>query len=152
MQYHAIPCNSMQYHAIQCNTIQYHASLITADGVYHCPMGSIRPFLLSQSVHFNDFSPLKVTRYDYESILWQNSNMWLRLDSKVIPWGIIGEKTLTHVSRPCSNLVHYLLSIRRLLGKMKCCPQSNIQKRQLNIEKTLIIFTRPLPQKGSSLR
>ena len=41
MQYHAIICNTMQYHAIQCNTMQYHASLITADGAYHCPVGSI---------------------------------------------------------------------------------------------------------------
>ena len=44
MQYHAIPCNTsntMQYSAIQCNTMQYHASLITADGAYHCPVGSI---------------------------------------------------------------------------------------------------------------
>ena len=31
----------MQYHAKQCNTMQYHASLITADGAYHCPVGSI---------------------------------------------------------------------------------------------------------------
>merc|ERR1712218_599530 len=31
----------MQYYAIQCNTMQYHASLITADGAYHCPVGSI---------------------------------------------------------------------------------------------------------------
>ena len=36
---------AMQYHAIPCNTRQYHASLITADGAYHCPVGSIRPFL-----------------------------------------------------------------------------------------------------------
>merc|ERR1711893_537914 len=41
MQYHAIPCNTMQYHAISCNTMQYHASFITADGAYHCPVGSI---------------------------------------------------------------------------------------------------------------
>merc|ERR1712092_16163 len=41
MQYHAIPCNTMQYHAIQCNTMQYHELLITADGAYHCPVGSI---------------------------------------------------------------------------------------------------------------
>ena len=40
----AIPCNTMQYHAIPSNTIQYHASLTTADGAYHCPVGSIRPF------------------------------------------------------------------------------------------------------------
>ena len=44
MPYHAIPCNTMQYYAIQCNTMQYHASLITADGAYHCPLGSIWPF------------------------------------------------------------------------------------------------------------
>merc|ERR1711978_207480 len=41
MQYNAIPCNTMQYHAIPCNTMQYHASLITADGAYHCPVGSL---------------------------------------------------------------------------------------------------------------
>merc|ERR1711983_290827 len=41
MQYHAIPCNTMQYNAISCNTMQYHVSLITADGAYHCPVGSI---------------------------------------------------------------------------------------------------------------
>ena len=54
MQYHAIPCNTVQYHAIPCipcktmqynaipcNTMQYHASLITADGAHHCPVGSI---------------------------------------------------------------------------------------------------------------
>ena len=31
----------MQNYAIQCNTMQYHASLISADGAYHCPVGSI---------------------------------------------------------------------------------------------------------------
>ena len=41
IQYHAIPGNTMQYNAIPCNAMQYHASLITADGVYHCPVGSI---------------------------------------------------------------------------------------------------------------
>merc|ERR1711873_25048 len=41
MQYHAISCNTMQYHAIQCKTMQYPALLITADGAYHCPVGSI---------------------------------------------------------------------------------------------------------------
>ena len=41
MQYHAIPCKTMQYYAIQCNSMQYHASFITADGAYHCPVGSI---------------------------------------------------------------------------------------------------------------
>ena len=31
----------MQNNAIPCNTIQYHAPLTTADGAYHCPVGSI---------------------------------------------------------------------------------------------------------------
>ena len=50
MQYHAIACNSMQYHAIPCNTLQYHASLITADGAYHCPVGSIMAIFTYQIV------------------------------------------------------------------------------------------------------
>ena len=37
---------TMQYHVIPCNTMQYHASLITDDGAYHCPVGSIRPFFI----------------------------------------------------------------------------------------------------------
>ena len=41
MPYHAIPCNTMQYNAMPCYTMQYHSSLITADGAYHCPVGSI---------------------------------------------------------------------------------------------------------------
>merc|ERR1711902_364487 len=41
MQYLAIQCNTMQYHAIPCNTMQYHGTLKTADGAYHCPVGSI---------------------------------------------------------------------------------------------------------------
>ena len=41
MQYNAIPCNKMQYQAIPCHIMQYHASLITGDGAYHCPVGSI---------------------------------------------------------------------------------------------------------------
>ena len=45
MQYHAIPCNTMQYLAIPCNTMHYHACWNTADGAYHCPVGSIWPFL-----------------------------------------------------------------------------------------------------------
>ena len=46
MQYYAIPSNTMQYHAMPCNTMQCHDSLITADGAYHCPVGSIRPFFI----------------------------------------------------------------------------------------------------------
>ena len=53
MQYHAIPCNTLQYNAIPCNTMQYHASLITADGAYHCPVGSIMAiFHFRKVAHF----------------------------------------------------------------------------------------------------
>ena len=48
MQCHAIPCNIMQYHAIPGNTMHYHISLITADGAYNCPVGSIWLFLSSR--------------------------------------------------------------------------------------------------------
>ena len=50
MQYHATPCNTMQYNAIPCNTMQYHACLLTADGAYHCPVGSIWLFLAKVDV------------------------------------------------------------------------------------------------------
>ena len=52
MQYYAKTCNTMQYYAISCNTMQYHASLITADGAYYCPVGSIRPFFLIEKNSF----------------------------------------------------------------------------------------------------
>ena len=53
MQYHATPCNTMQYRAAPCNTMQYHASLIAADGAYHCPVGSIRPFFQTNCLHLS---------------------------------------------------------------------------------------------------
>merc|ERR1712133_79131 len=46
MQYHAVPCYTVQNNAIPCNTMQYHGTLITADGAYHCPVGSIMAILL----------------------------------------------------------------------------------------------------------
>ena len=54
MQYHAIPCNTMQYNAIPCNTMQYHASLITADGAYYCPVGSIMAIFRGGLLEIND--------------------------------------------------------------------------------------------------
>ena len=48
----------MQYHAIPCNTMQYHASLITADEAYHCPVGSIRPFLKGEDAR--DFLKVQI--------------------------------------------------------------------------------------------
>ena len=43
----------MQYHAIPCNTMQYLGCLITADGAYHCPVGSIWPFLTNTLYNSN---------------------------------------------------------------------------------------------------
>ena len=56
MQYHAIPCNTMQYYAIPCNTMQYPASLITADGAYHCPVGSIMAIFIVPLTDLYHFS------------------------------------------------------------------------------------------------
>ena len=53
MQYHAIPCNTMQYHAIPYNTMQCHASLITADGAHHCPLGTGGGVLFQAGVLFS---------------------------------------------------------------------------------------------------
>ena len=39
-------CKMVQNNAIPCYTMQYHASLITADGAYHCPVGSIWLFFI----------------------------------------------------------------------------------------------------------
>ena len=70
MQYHATPCNTMQYYAIQCNTMQYHASLITADGAYHCPVGSIKPFL---SWYGNQYAETqwKMTKIDKKTMSYR---------------------------------------------------------------------------------
>ena len=64
MQYHAIPCNTMQYHAIPCNILQYHASLITADGAYHCPVGSIMAiFIMVREGCFQNSRIAKTCQY-----------------------------------------------------------------------------------------
>ena len=55
-QCHAIPCNTMQYHAIPCNTMQYHACLLSADGAYHCPVGSIWLFFQYKYRILNEFT------------------------------------------------------------------------------------------------
>ena len=61
MQYHAIPLNSMQYNPISCNTMQYHASLITADGAYHCPVGSIMAiFIIIPNIQLSRHQETKI--------------------------------------------------------------------------------------------
>ena len=64
MQYHAIPWNTMQYNAIPCNTMQYHGTLITADGAYHCPVGSIMA-IFSSVRSSNSLSDLPVTQQQH---------------------------------------------------------------------------------------
>merc|ERR1711867_323534 len=61
MQYHAIYCNTMHFYAIQCNTMQYHASLITADGAYHCPVGSIMAIFSSVRSSYSNPDLLVIT-------------------------------------------------------------------------------------------
>merc|ERR1711952_186895 len=61
MQYHAIPYNTMQYNVIPCNTMQYHASLITADGAYHCPVGSIMAIFSSVRSSYSHPNLLLIT-------------------------------------------------------------------------------------------
>ena len=50
-----------------CNTMQYHASLITADGAYHCPVGSIMA-IFKYRVLF--FQPL-VMFVSTKKVLWK---------------------------------------------------------------------------------
>ena len=79
MQYHAIPCITMQYYAIQCNTMHYpakpcntmhyHASLITADGAYHCPVGSIWPFFINSFCNINSHAVERCTEFDKRNAL-----------------------------------------------------------------------------------
>ena len=71
MQYHAIPCNTMQYHAIPCNTMQYHASLITADGAFHCPVGSIMAIFLFTTTESaqNSFDHKKLCQFGDSRII-----------------------------------------------------------------------------------
>merc|ERR1711978_409972 len=108
MQYHAIPCNTMQYNGISCNTMQYHESLITADGAYHCPVGSIMAIfssvrsssshpdllLIQHPTHFFrshrsstlDFHFL--SHYSYiKAIMQYKGNHWTHLLAKCIPYG-----------------------------------------------------------------
>ena len=51
----------MQYHAIPCNTLQYHASLITADGAYYCPVGSIMAIFSSVRSSYSNPDLLLIT-------------------------------------------------------------------------------------------
>ena len=113
MHYHAIPCNTIKYYAIQCNTMQYHASLKTADGAYHSPVGSIRPFLsfvllffcLFGFLHFSSFHCIMC----FSGAFWScagRTNRWVGWSS----W-VIGFLRAPSVLVNCNNQVK-----RALLG------------------------------------
>ena len=86
MQHHALPCTTMQYHAIPCNIVQYHASLITADGAYHCPVGSIWPFLISWPT-FNDMDDPLLKDGCFQISLFLSSDIFF-----VLSWPNIKDK------------------------------------------------------------
>ena len=60
----------MQYHAMLCNTLQYHASLITADGAYQCPVGSIMA-IFSSVRSSNSHPDLLLTQQHHHHPLFQ---------------------------------------------------------------------------------
>ena len=119
----------MQYHAIPCNTMQYHGTLITADGAYHCPVGSImaifssvrssysHPDLLviQHPTHFFrshrssslDFHFL--SHYSYiKAIMLYKSNHWTRcagfMDASWVRLGITYDDLGTFWALPGDNL------------------------------------------------
>merc|ERR1711952_3324 len=75
MQYHTIPCNPKQYNAIPCNTMQYHASLITADGAYHCPVGSIMAIFSSVRSSYSHPDQLLIHHHPTFSVTHRSSTL-----------------------------------------------------------------------------
>ena len=120
MHYHALPCNTMQYNTIPCNTMQYHASLITADGAYHCPVGSIMAIfssvrssnshpdlLLTQHPTFSDLACLPLYNTDFHFLSqysYIKSNHWTHLLATCILYGY----NRTSLMTIWGHLGHYL--------------------------------------------
>merc|ERR1712240_155018 len=50
-----------------CNTMQYHALLITADGAYHCPVGSIMAIFSSVRSSYSHPDLLLITTHFFRS-------------------------------------------------------------------------------------
>ena len=96
MQYHTIPCNTMQNYAIQCKTMQYPALLITADGAYHCPVGSIRLFLEPDFGFKN-----------------KEKSVWIRADCYFVRLLFIHPNTLKSIISNQYNPVYWGTSILR---------------------------------------
>ena len=138
MQYHAILCNTMQYNAIPGNTMQYHASLITADGAYLCPVGSIMAIFRCEAPFYHSMTTLKfrgeqmaplteISSYVIRTLkcltlikcyVSHQNNMWPRiLDQLVRP------PTPQKLGRPkqriCKNhFVFEVITIKKILNKI----------------------------------
>ena len=115
MQYHAIPCNTMQYHAIQWNTMLYHASLRTADGAYHCPVGSIMAIFYFSHLRL----PLQIVsdqRY-FQSRkspfqVWLTDRVWPNIAKYGRKWSFLGA--------PCDPRDHFRWVQRGRTGPPIC--------------------------------
>ena len=88
MQYHAIPCNTIQYHAIPCNAMQFHASLITADRAYHCPVGSIRQFLLTWTAGITFYLCVQRNIWPRASLNHCSFSLWIINSKNIVPLNI----------------------------------------------------------------
>ena len=94
----------MQYNAIPCYTMQYHASLITADGAYHCPVGSIMAIfssvrssnshpdllLIHHQQHPHFFRSHRSSTLDFHFLShysYIKGNHWTHLLATCIPYG-----------------------------------------------------------------
>ena len=57
MLWHPLAYSGILWHTLACSGILWHNQciIITADGAYHCPVGSIWPFLSTRSAILDDF-------------------------------------------------------------------------------------------------
>ena len=100
MQYHAIQCNTMQFYAIQCNTMQYHASVITADGAYHCPVGSIMAIFINKHDDFWYFESIFCC---FNCIYWKPSwqNLVLPIEFCLVMTSFCQRINPNFIQSPC---------------------------------------------------
>ena len=109
MWYHVLPCDTMQYYAIPCDTMQYHASLITADGAHHCPVGSIWLFFSYFQVHeramFNSIAiVIKGLSWANPSLLRRKWNNQITITIKTFIWVLVSDTFKTYQNQPRKSL------------------------------------------------
>ena len=85
MQDNARKCKIVQDSARECNIVQCQASLITADGAYLCPVGSIRPFLTK----FSEARLLEVKEAHWAKKLAANIFTKMLLNIRIEKWNNI---------------------------------------------------------------